>query len=98
MLYQPSTRSRAIPNYMTNSPSRSLRLAICRTVYMCPLFACDCLQVRKPARDLPLGIMGALGIVTVCYMLMSAALVMMVDLSFLQSEDGAKAPFAAAFR
>jgi amino acid transporter len=55
-------------------------------------------QVRNPARDLPLGIMGALGIVTVCYMLMSAALVMMVDLSFLQSDDGAKAPFAAAFR
>jgi APA family basic amino acid/polyamine antiporter len=52
------------------------------------------LQVRKPARDLPLGILGALGIVTACYMLMSAALVMMVPIG--QLELGA--PFAAAFR
>lgn len=50
-------------------------------------------QVRKPARDLPLGILGALGIVTACYMLMSAALVMMVPIG--QLELGA--PFAAAF-
>lgn len=53
-----------------------------------------CLQVRKPARDLPLGILGALGIVTACYMLMSAALVMMVPIGGLELG----APFAAAFR
>lgn len=52
------------------------------------------LQVRKPARDLPLGILGALGIVTVCYMLMSAALVLMVPIGQLDQT----APFAAAFR
>lgn len=52
--------------------------------------------MRNPARDLPLGIMGALGIVTFCYMLMSAALVLMVDNTYLATE--LTAPFAAAFR
>lgn len=37
--------------------------------------ACSAEEVRRPSRDLPLGILGALGIVTVCYMLMSAVLV-----------------------
>lgn len=50
--------------------------------------------MRKPARDLPLGILGALGIVTACYMLMSAALVMMVPIGDIELG----APFAAAFR
>lgn len=52
------------------------------------------LQVRKPARDLPLGILGALGIVTACYMLMSAALVMMLPIGAMDLD----APFAHAFR
>lgn len=51
-------------------------------------------QVRKPARDLPLGILGALGIVTACYMLMSAALVMMLPIGAMDLD----APFAHAFR
>jgi hypothetical protein len=50
-------------------------------------------QVRRPGRDLPLGILGALFIVTTCYMLMSAALVMMVPLDKIDLG----APFAAAF-
>ena len=37
--------------------------------------ACSAEEVRRPSRDLPLGILGALGTVTICYMLMSAALV-----------------------
>lgn len=37
--------------------------------------ACSAEEVRRPSRDLPLGILGALGCVTVCYMLMSAVLV-----------------------
>lgn len=52
------------------------------------------MQVVNPGRDLPLGILGALGVVTVSYMLMSAALVMMVPVD--KIELGA--PFAAAFR
>jgi APA family basic amino acid/polyamine antiporter len=55
--------------------------------------ACSAEEVRKPSRDLPLGILGALGTVTVCYMLMSATLVMMVPIADL--DQGA--PFAAAF-
>lgn len=56
--------------------------------------ACTAEEVKNPRRDLPLGILGALGIVTVCYMLMSAALVLMVPISALDLA----APFAAAFR
>eukprot|EP00878_Enallax_costatus_P001204 GHUV01001346.1.p1 GENE.GHUV01001346.1~~GHUV01001346.1.p1 ORF type:complete len:380 (+),score=37.80 GHUV01001346.1:378-1517(+) len=55
--------------------------------------ACSAEEVRQPSRDLPLGILGALGTVTICYMLMSAALVMMVPVAGL--DQGA--PFAAAF-
>jgi APA family basic amino acid/polyamine antiporter len=51
------------------------------------------LQVRNPKRDLPLGILGALGVVTICYMLMAAVLVMMVPMAGL--DKGAS--FAAAF-
>jgi APA family basic amino acid/polyamine antiporter len=51
-------------------------------------------EVRNPKRDLPLGILGALCIVTICYILMSLALVMMVPISALQ-EAGS---FAAAFQ
>jgi amino acid transporter len=50
-------------------------------------------QVRRPSRDLPLGILGALFVVTTCYMLMSAVLVTMVPLD--QIDTGAA--FAAAF-
>jgi len=50
-------------------------------------------EVKNPKRDLPLGILGALSIVTLCYILMSLALVMMVPISAL--ETGAS--FAAAF-
>lgn len=60
----------------------------------CTPLLCVSTQVQKPSRDLPLGILGALGIVTACYMLMSAALVMMTPLSALDLG----APFAAAFR
>lgn len=49
--------------------------------------------MKNPKRDLPLGILGALGVVTICYILMSAALVMMVPI---QAIDGG-ASFAAAF-
>ncbi|WIA11144.1 hypothetical protein OEZ85_011287 [Tetradesmus obliquus] len=55
--------------------------------------ACSAEEVRNPKRDLPLGILGALGVVTICYMLMSAVLVMMVPLAAL--DKGAS--FAAAF-
>lgn len=51
------------------------------------------LQVKRPQRDLPLGILGALGVVTVFYILMSLALVMMVPVSAIDD----KAAFAAAF-
>lgn len=51
------------------------------------------LQVKNPKRDLPLGILGALSVVTICYILMSLALVMMVPISAL-TESGS---FAAAF-
>jgi amino acid transporter len=51
-------------------------------------------EVKNPKRDLPLGILGALCIVTICYILMSLALVMMVPISALQ-EAGS---FAAAFQ
>eukprot|EP00878_Enallax_costatus_P002770 GHUV01002960.1.p1 GENE.GHUV01002960.1~~GHUV01002960.1.p1 ORF type:complete len:337 (+),score=62.34 GHUV01002960.1:919-1929(+) len=50
-------------------------------------------EVKNPKRDLPLGILGALGIVTACYILMSAALVTMVPINAI---DGG-ASFAAAF-
>lgn len=55
---------------------------------------CRHTQVKRPAVDLPLGILGALGIVTVCYILMAATLVLMVPLGSLDLG----APFAAAFR
>ncbi|WIA11145.1 hypothetical protein OEZ85_011287 [Tetradesmus obliquus] len=58
-----------------------------------PLGILGALSVRNPKRDLPLGILGALGVVTICYMLMSAVLVMMVPLAAL--DKGAS--FAAAF-
>ncbi|WIA23368.1 hypothetical protein OEZ85_000131 [Tetradesmus obliquus] len=51
-------------------------------------------EVKNPKRDLPLGILGALCVVTICYILMSLALVSMVPISALQ-EAGS---FAAAFQ
>eukprot|EP00775_Hariotina_reticulata_P001934 gene1934-2264_t len=50
-------------------------------------------EVRNPSKVLPLGILGALAIVTSCYLLMSAVLVLMVPYDQLDSG----APFAAAF-
>jgi amino acid transporter len=50
-------------------------------------------EVRDPKRDLPVGILGALSVVTLCYILMSLALAMMVP----QSALHAGASFAAAF-
>lgn len=49
--------------------------------------------MRNPARDLPIGILGSLSIVTVCYVLMSAALVMMVPYNAID----VLAPFSSAF-
>eukprot|EP00879_Flechtneria_rotunda_P002193 GHRR01002379.1.p1 GENE.GHRR01002379.1~~GHRR01002379.1.p1 ORF type:complete len:523 (+),score=115.42 GHRR01002379.1:1539-3107(+) len=50
-------------------------------------------EVKNPKRDLPLGILGALALVTICYILMSLALVLMVPLEALQTSGS----FAAAF-
>jgi len=50
-------------------------------------------EVRNPSRDMPIGILGALCIVTACYMLMSTALVTMVPLSMIDTG----APFSEAF-
>lgn len=50
-------------------------------------------EVKNPKRDLPLGILGALSLVTLCYILMSLVLVMMVPLEALQTSGS----FAAAF-
>lgn len=50
-------------------------------------------EVNNPKKDLPLGILGALGVVTLCYILLSLALVMMVPMSALTES----ASFAAAF-
>lgn len=50
-------------------------------------------EVRNPRRDLPLGILGALSVVTLCYILMSLVLVMMVPLEALSTAGS----FAAAF-
>eukprot|EP00882_Tetradesmus_deserticola_P006703 GHRQ01007056.1.p1 GENE.GHRQ01007056.1~~GHRQ01007056.1.p1 ORF type:complete len:407 (+),score=118.31 GHRQ01007056.1:579-1799(+) len=54
---------------------------------------CSAEEVQNPSRDLPLGILGALGVVTACYMLMAAVLVMMVPLAAIDTG----AAFAAAF-
>jgi hypothetical protein len=82
------------------NPKRDLPLGIlvcwlcsCHHCYYTLLVLHASLQVRNPKRDLPLGILGALGVVTVCYMLMAAVLVMMVPLAAL--DKGAS--FAAAF-
>jgi amino acid transporter len=50
-------------------------------------------EVHNPRRDLPLGILGALSVVTLCYILMSLVLVMMVPLEALSTAGS----FAAAF-
>lgn len=51
-------------------------------------------EVRNPGRDMPLGILGALGIVTICYVLMAAALVLMVPIDKIDTG----AAFATAFK
>ena len=50
-------------------------------------------QVKNPARDIPMGILGAVGITTLCYMLMTAALVLMVPIGSMD----VNAAFASAF-
>jgi APA family basic amino acid/polyamine antiporter len=50
-------------------------------------------EVNNPQRNLPLGILGALSVVTLCYILLSLALVMMVAISALEKSGS----FAAAF-
>lgn len=81
-----------LPRGMWHDIALHACLASHLTTYVVSSTSCS-VQVKKPSRDLPLGILGALGIVTVCYMLMSAALVMMTPLSALDLG----APFAAAF-
>lgn len=51
------------------------------------------LQTKNPARDLPIGILGAMAIVTSLYVLMSTVLVMMIPV--LEIPEGAS--FAVAF-
>jgi amino acid transporter len=44
-----------------------------------PGTCCSALQVRNPSKVLPIGILGALSIVTSCYLLMSAGRVAQRD-------------------
>lgn len=52
------------------------------------------LQVVNPKKDLPIGLLGSLGVVTTLYMLMSATIVLMVP----YTDISPKAAFAAAFQ
>ena len=52
------------------------------------------LQVVNPKKDLPVGLLGSLGVVTTLYMLMSATIVLMVP----YTDISPKAAFAAAFQ
>lgn len=60
----------------------------------CSEAVCLFLQVVNPKKDLPNGLLGSLGVVTVLYMLMSATIVLMVPYTDISS----KAAFAAAFQ
>jgi amino acid transporter len=51
-------------------------------------------QVVNPKKDLPIGLLGSLGVVTLLYMLMSATIVLMVP----YIDISPKAAFAAAFQ
>jgi APA family basic amino acid/polyamine antiporter len=51
-------------------------------------------QVVDPKRDIPRGLLGSLGVVTVLYVLMSATIVLMVP----YTDISRKAAFAAAFQ
>ena len=51
------------------------------------------MQVINPKRDLPIGLLGSLGVVTTLYMLMSATIVLMVPYTLINPQ----ASFAAAF-
>ena len=51
------------------------------------------LQVVDPKKDIPKGLLGSLGVVTVLYVLMSATIVLMVP----YTDINPKAAFAAAF-
>lgn len=52
-----------------------------------------CMQVIKPMRDLPIGLLGSVGVVTVLYLLMSATIVLMVPYYNISTQ----ASFADAF-
>jgi len=64
------------------------------SVLACSKVVCSFLQVVNPKKDLPNGLLGSLGVVTVLYMLMSATIVLMVPYTDISS----KAAFAAAFQ
>ena len=52
------------------------------------------LQVISPKKDLPVGLLGSLGVVTVLYVLMAATIVLIVPYTLIDP----KAAFAAAFQ
>ena len=52
------------------------------------------LQVINPKKDLPVGLLGSLGVVTVLYVLMAATIVLIVP----YTQIDPKAAFAAAFQ
>ena len=52
-----------------------------------------CMQVIKPMRDLPIGLLGSVGVVTLLYLLMSATIVLMVPYYNISTQ----ASFANAF-
>ena len=56
--------------------------------------AWSCSQVINPKKDLPVGLLGSLGVVTTLYVLMAATLVLLIP----YTEIDPKAAFAAAFQ
>lgn len=52
------------------------------------------MQVINPKKDLPVGLLGSLGVVTVLYMAMAATIVLIVPYTNIDP----KAAFAAAFQ
>ena len=51
-------------------------------------------QVINPKKDLPVGLLGSLGVVTTLYVLMAATLILLIP----YTEIDPKAAFAAAFQ
>ena len=72
---------------LTPSPSPSpLRLKTDESVFM--------MQVINPKKDLPVGLLGSLGVVTTLYVLMAATLILLIP----YTQIDPKAAFAAAFQ